>query len=157
MIAHDYPIEESNGRVATSAEARGWHLWTVIIPRRSISGKLVSGQVWRRRHGAKWAYKKFVEYADRDITGSGRGTKRTSHGTRTMKPTDYDMIKLALNSIDLVILRSLVQQAMKRRPDADWQRLDLLSRARDLLAEFYQGNGHARESLANHERGPPLN
>ena len=48
---------------------------------------------------------------------------------------------------DLVILRSLVQQAMKRRPDADWQRLDLLTRARDLLAEFYlvQSNGHGRE------------
>ena len=30
-----------------------------------------------------------------------------------------------------------LQQAMKRRPDADWQRLDLLTRARDLLAEFY--------------------
>ena len=65
MIALDYPIEQSNGQTS------GWHLWTVIIPRRSISGKLVSGQVWRRRHGAKWAYKKLVEYADRDITGSG--------------------------------------------------------------------------------------
>jgi hypothetical protein len=36
-----------------------------------------------------------------------------------------------------VILRSLVQPAMKRRPDANWQRLDLLTRARDLLVEFY--------------------
>ena len=73
------PIEQSNGRVATNAQTSGWHLWTVIIPRRSISGKLVSGQVWRRRHGAKWAYKKFVEYADWDITGSGaRGAKRQS-------------------------------------------------------------------------------
>ena len=71
MIAHEYPVEQSNGRVATNAQTNGWHLWTVIIPRRSISGKLVSGQVWRRRHGAKWAYKKFVEYADRDITESG--------------------------------------------------------------------------------------
>ena len=64
-----------------------------------------------------------------------------------MKPTDYDMVKLALNSVDLVILRSRVQQAMKRRPDADWQQLDLLTRARDLLAEFHlvQGNGHGRE------------
>jgi hypothetical protein len=70
MIARDYPIEHSNGRVATSSEPSGWHLWTVIIPRRSISGKLVFGQVWRRRHGTKWAYKRFVEYADRDITGS---------------------------------------------------------------------------------------
>ena len=51
-----------------------------------------------------------------------------------MKPTDYDMIKLALNSVDLVILRSLVQQAMKRRPPADWQRLDLLTRARVVSA-----------------------
>jgi hypothetical protein len=46
-----------------------------------------------------------------------------------------------LNSVDLVILRSLVQQATKRRPDSDWQRLDLFARARararDLLAEFY--------------------
>ena len=64
-----------------------------------------------------------------------------------MKPTDYDMVKLALNSVDLVILRSLVQQAMKRRPDAGWQRLDLLTRSRDLLAEFYlvQYNGRGRE------------
>lgn len=30
-----------------------------------------------------------------------------------MKPTDDDMVKLALNSVDLVILRSLLQQAMK--------------------------------------------
>jgi hypothetical protein len=73
-----------------------------------------------------------------------------------MKPTDYDMVKLALNSVDLVILRSLAEQVMKRRPDTDWQRLDLLTRARDLLAEFYQGNGHGRESLASRERGPAL-
>jgi hypothetical protein len=73
-----------------------------------------------------------------------------------MKRTDYDMVKLALDSIDLVILRSQVRLAMKRRPDADWQRLDLLTRARDLLAEFYQGNGHGRESLASRERGRAL-
>jgi hypothetical protein len=47
-----------------------------------------------------------------------------------MNPTDYDMVKLALNTVDLVILRSLVQQAMKHSPDADWQRLDLLTPAR---------------------------
>jgi hypothetical protein len=64
-----------------------------------------------------------------------------------MKPTDYDMVKLALSSVDLVILRSLVQQAMKQRPDDECQRLDLLTRARDLLAEFYliQSNGNDRE------------
>ena len=73
-----------------------------------------------------------------------------------MKPTDDDMVKLALDSVDLVILRSLVRQEMKRRPDAGWQQLDLLTRARDLLAEFYQGNGHGRESLASRERRPAL-
>jgi hypothetical protein len=63
-----------------------------------------------------------------------------------MKPTDYDMVKLALSSVDLVILRSLVERTMKRRPDDECERLDLLTRARDLLAEFYhiQGNGNGR-------------
>jgi hypothetical protein len=93
MIAHDYPIEQSNGRVATSAETSGWHLWTMIIPRRSISRKLVFGQVWRRRHGAKWAYKKFVEYADRDITGSGRGTKRQSGDFTWNKHNEADRLR----------------------------------------------------------------
>ena len=64
-----------------------------------------------------------------------------------MKPTDYDVVKLALISLDQVILRSLVQQTMQRTPDVYWPRSDLLIRARDLLAEFYliQGNGHGRE------------
>src|SRR5579871_4868946 len=43
-----------------------WHLWTAIVPRRSISGRLVWGTVWRRRNGPRWAYKKFVEYLDKD-------------------------------------------------------------------------------------------
>ena len=40
-----------------------WHLWNVMIPRRSITGRLVRGQVWRRHGGRRWVYKKFVEYA----------------------------------------------------------------------------------------------
>ena len=60
-----------------------------------------------------------------------------------MKPTDYDMVKLAFDSVDLVILRSLVQQGMKRRSDAECQRLNLLTRARDLLSEFYLVQGKA--------------
>jgi hypothetical protein len=35
-----------------------WHLWTVIIPRRTITGRLVRGQVWRRHDGRHWLYKK---------------------------------------------------------------------------------------------------
>jgi hypothetical protein len=42
--------------------AEVWHLWTVYIPRRSITGRLVVGQVWRRHDGRRWIYKKFVEY-----------------------------------------------------------------------------------------------
>jgi hypothetical protein len=57
-----------------------------------------------------------------------------------MKPTDYEMIKGALNSVDRVILRTLVEQAIKSRSDTNWQRLDLLTRARDLLAEFSVAN-----------------
>jgi hypothetical protein len=45
-----------------AAWAEVWHLWTVIIPRRSITGRLVYGRVWRRYDGRHWIYKKFVEY-----------------------------------------------------------------------------------------------
>jgi len=41
-----------------------WHLWTVIVPRRSITGRLVRGKVWRRHDGHRWIYKKFIEHAD---------------------------------------------------------------------------------------------
>jgi hypothetical protein len=44
------------------AWAEVWHLWTVIIPRRSITGRLVYGRVWRRHDGRHWIYKKFFEY-----------------------------------------------------------------------------------------------
>jgi hypothetical protein len=49
-----------------SAWADVWHLWTVTIPRRSITGRLVWGKVWRRHDGRHWIYKKFIEYADGD-------------------------------------------------------------------------------------------
>jgi len=37
-----------------------WHLYTVIIPRRTITGRLVRGKVWRRHDGRHWLYKKFI-------------------------------------------------------------------------------------------------
>jgi hypothetical protein len=49
---------------AKPAWAEVWHLWNVVVPRRSITGRLVFGQVWRRHDGRHWIYKKFVEYAD---------------------------------------------------------------------------------------------
>ena len=44
------------------AWAEVWHLWTVFVPRRSITGRLLTGQVWRRHDGRRWIYKKFVEF-----------------------------------------------------------------------------------------------
>jgi len=43
-----------------SSRARAWHLYTVIVPRRTITGRLVRGQVWRRHTGRHWVYKKFT-------------------------------------------------------------------------------------------------
>jgi hypothetical protein len=44
------------------AWAEVWHLWSVIVPRRSITGRLLTGQVWRRHDGRRWIYKKFQEF-----------------------------------------------------------------------------------------------
>jgi hypothetical protein len=44
------------------AWAEVWHLRKIIVPRRSITGKLLTGQVWRRHDGRRWIYKKFTEY-----------------------------------------------------------------------------------------------
>src|SRR4051812_45847959 len=38
-----------------------WHLWTVIVPRRSITGRLLRGAVLRRQHDGRWIYKKYIE------------------------------------------------------------------------------------------------
>jgi hypothetical protein len=38
-----------------------WHLWTVRIPRRSITGRLLWGTVLRRRDDDRWIYKQYVE------------------------------------------------------------------------------------------------
>jgi hypothetical protein len=40
--------------------AGAWHVWTVWMPRRTISGRLVWGRVWRRHDGRHWIYKKMV-------------------------------------------------------------------------------------------------
>jgi hypothetical protein len=41
---------------AQPAGAEFWHVWTVRVPRRSISRKLVWGRVWRRHDGYRWLY-----------------------------------------------------------------------------------------------------
>jgi hypothetical protein len=47
------------------AWANVWHVWKVIIPRRSITGRLVYGRVWRRHDGRRWIYKSFAQYDPR--------------------------------------------------------------------------------------------
>ena len=44
----------------TSPRSRGetWHLHRIYMPRRSITGRLLFGIVWRRRDRNRWIYKK---------------------------------------------------------------------------------------------------
>jgi hypothetical protein len=56
-------ISEVLGLVTKPAWANIWHLWTVFIPRRTITGELVWGKVWRRHDGRGWIYKRFVDLA----------------------------------------------------------------------------------------------
>lgn len=61
MLTESREIEASL-QEPKAAWAGVWHLWTVILPRRSITGRLVFGKVWRRHDGRRWIYKKFIEY-----------------------------------------------------------------------------------------------
>ena len=56
MTAISLTLGLSQRPVTTGA----WHLHTVIIPRRTITGRLARGQVWRRHDGRRWLYKKVV-------------------------------------------------------------------------------------------------
>lgn len=62
MIADRANVQKLLDLSPQPAWAEVWHLWNVLIPRRSITGRLVHGQVWRRHDGRRWIYKKFVEY-----------------------------------------------------------------------------------------------
>jgi hypothetical protein len=48
---------------ARVSDNKVWHVWAVTIPRRSITGRLVWGTVFRRRVNGRWTYK---EYKDRN-------------------------------------------------------------------------------------------
>jgi hypothetical protein len=56
MTAISFTLGLSQRPAAKSA----WHLRTVIIPSRTITGRLVRGRVWRRYDGRHWLYKKFI-------------------------------------------------------------------------------------------------
>jgi hypothetical protein len=68
MIASSFTLGLRQHPATTTA----WHLCTVIIPRRTITGRLVRGQVWRRHDGRHWLYKKFIAQGSASrTTGSG--------------------------------------------------------------------------------------
>src|ERR1700691_3753868 len=50
MTAISFPLGSTDRAATTSV----WHLHTVIVPRRTITGRLVRGQVWRRHDGRRW-------------------------------------------------------------------------------------------------------
>ena len=56
-----HQILDSNQRIAW---ANAWHEWSVIIPRRTITSRLVRGHVWRRHNGRHWIYKKFIQHSN---------------------------------------------------------------------------------------------
>jgi hypothetical protein len=64
MQTHENQIADWSG--TKPAWANVWHLWTVFIPRRTITGRLVCGKVWRRHDGRRWIYKRFVRLDDPD-------------------------------------------------------------------------------------------
>ena len=55
---------EMLNRTAQPARAQLWHFWIVIVPRRSITGQLVVGRVWRRHDGRHWIYKRVIGYTN---------------------------------------------------------------------------------------------
>ena len=59
-----------------------WHLWTVIVPRRSITGRILWGTVLRRRDDGRWIYKKYTKSVDSiEYRGSVRALMRESKNT----------------------------------------------------------------------------
>lgn len=62
ITAGEYDGNSPERSCGSLAWTHNWHLWKVIVPRRSITGRLVWGTVWRRIQGRQWVYKKFTEY-----------------------------------------------------------------------------------------------
>ena len=100
MIAISFALGLRQLPAATTA----WHLCTVIIPRRTITGRLVRGQVWRR-HAAVTGYTKNSSHKRHtqgqpsvfgidnvDITLSGTSTPTTAScwNRRSTRPRELE-------------------------------------------------------------------
>jgi hypothetical protein len=57
-------IETIEPNDTAPAWARVWHVWTLILPRRTIDGGIAWGRVWRRHDGRRWRYKSLVATDD---------------------------------------------------------------------------------------------
>jgi len=64
LMANSSETDSAIRQDVRKGRSDAWHLWRVIMPRRSIAGRLVWGMVWRRNRGGRWVYKEFVEYSD---------------------------------------------------------------------------------------------
>jgi len=71
MTARDHTNLQMLGLSAKPAWSQTWHLWTVMIPRRSITGRLVFGKVWRRHDGSHWIYSLNTANCDKLATAQG--------------------------------------------------------------------------------------
>jgi hypothetical protein len=60
MIASKHDVLRMLGPQQRPPYVEVWHLWTVIMPRRSITGRLLWGTVLRRRDDGRWIYKKYI-------------------------------------------------------------------------------------------------
>jgi hypothetical protein len=66
--AQGAPIDKRIESKGMPAWTRMWHVWWVTVPRRSITGRLVRGQVMRRHDGRSWIYKKLERaFASDDV------------------------------------------------------------------------------------------
>ena len=59
-LSHNDVLNIVRSSVSKPEWATAWHVWTVIVPRSTIAGRLAWGRVWRRHDGRRWIYKKLA-------------------------------------------------------------------------------------------------
>src|ERR1700709_192994 len=64
MYTRSDNLHRNWGLTAIPAWANVWHVRKVLIPRRTITGRLVWGEVLRRHDGRKWIYRKLTRRTD---------------------------------------------------------------------------------------------
>ena len=72
IIANKHDVLRMLGPKQRPPYEEVWHLWTVVIPRRSITGRWLYGRVLRRRDGGRWIYKNYIEGAGPSEYRAGR-------------------------------------------------------------------------------------